>query len=144
MTCTTCGHANQFDAQFCSQCATQLSKGSTPVDPSSPRPVGTPYNPYAGAAPYTPSFAPHGAYAPPPPASGNATAALVLGILSLAVCSIMGPIAWAIGKGELDKIRSGQSSPAGQGSANAGMICGIIGTVILGLTLVWVMFILAH
>jgi hypothetical protein len=56
---------------------------------------------------------------------------LTLGILSLAVCSIMGPIAWSMGSEELRRIDSGLTEPHGRGTAQAGRICGIIGTSLL-------------
>lgn len=58
-------------------------------------------------------------------------AVLTLGILSLAVCSIMGPIAWSMGSEELRRIDSGMTSPQGRGSVQAGRICGIIATSFL-------------
>ena len=58
-------------------------------------------------------------------------AVLTLGILSLAVCSIMGPIAWSMGSEELRRIDAGLTPPQGRGSAQAGRICGIIGTSFL-------------
>ncbi|HEU0034360.1 MAG TPA: DUF4190 domain-containing protein [Kofleriaceae bacterium] len=56
---------------------------------------------------------------------------LTLGILSLVVCSVMGPIAWAMGNEELRRIESGQTSPDGRGSVVAGRVCGIISSVLL-------------
>src|SRR5690348_6015244 len=61
-------------------------------------------------------------------------AVLTLGILSLAVCAIMGPIAWSMGSEELRRIDSGMTPPQGRGSVQAGRICGIIGTSVLILT----------
>ena len=61
----------------------------------------------------------------------RATTVLVLGILSLAVCSVMGPIAWAIGNEELRRIDSGQTEPDGRGSVSAGRICGIISSALM-------------
>ena len=58
-------------------------------------------------------------------------AVLTLGILSLAVCSIMGPIAWSMGSEELRRIDAGLTPPHGRGSTQAGRICGIIGTSFL-------------
>jgi hypothetical protein len=56
---------------------------------------------------------------------------LTLGILSLVVCSVMGPIAWSMGNEELRRIDAGQASPMGRGSVTAGRICGIIATSLL-------------
>ena len=56
---------------------------------------------------------------------------LVLGILSLVVCAIMGPIAWSMGNEELRRIDAGQAPPDGRGNASAGKICGIISSVLM-------------
>lgn len=61
----------------------------------------------------------------------RANTVLVLGILSLVLCSIMGPIAWSMGSEELRRIDSGQVDPLTRGTATAGRICGIVGTVFL-------------
>jgi len=54
---------------------------------------------------------------------------LTLGILSLVVCGvILGPIAWAMGTTDMAEIRAGRMDPDGEGTTNAGRICGIIGT----------------
>lgn len=56
---------------------------------------------------------------------------LALGILSLVVCSVMGPIAWAMGNEEMRRIESGQAPEDGRSNATAGRICGIIASVML-------------
>jgi len=118
MNCTTCGHKNTFGAVFCSQCAARLSPHATPVDPT-------------GAGAYLPK-------------GTNAVAVLVLGILSICVCSVLGPIAWVMGKKELDQMNNGQLSRDGYGMAQAGYICGIVGTGLLVLTTIWFLFVLSH
>lgn len=72
---------------------------------------------------------------PPPqyPESSEATTALVLGILGIIVCGILGPFAWNIGSRELRAIEEGRRDPTNRGTANAGRILGIVGTVFLGL-----------
>ncbi len=58
----------------------------------------------------------------------------MLGILSLVVCSIMGPFAWNMGN---KAIKEMDAQPgvvfSNRGSVNGGRICGIIATVLLGL-----------
>ena len=55
----------------------------------------------------------------------------VLGILSLTVCNIFTGIpAWIMGKGDLEKIKGGIMDPEGVGMTKAGMICGIISTIL--------------
>ncbi|MBI4936034.1 MAG: DUF4190 domain-containing protein [Actinobacteria bacterium] len=62
---------------------------------------------------------------------------LVLGILSLVVCAVLGPIAWSMGN---KAIREMDAQPtvqfANRGNVTAGRICGIISTVLIGLGLV--------
>ena len=70
------------------------------------------------------------------PEASQATTALVLGILGLVVCGVLAPFAWSIGNKELMAIDAGRRDPANRGSANAGKILGIIGSVFLGLGLV--------
>jgi hypothetical protein len=70
-------------------------------------------------------------YAAPPAASGKAVAALVLGLVAFFCCTPLGPVAWFLGASERAAIRAGYASPAGDGFALAGMIFGIICTVLL-------------
>lgn len=73
-------------------------------------------------------------------ASGKAITALVLGILSILCCGLLGPIAWILGSSEGKAIAAGQSAAAGETIAKVGMILGIIGTVLLVLSLAWMFF----
>jgi Domain of unknown function (DUF4190) len=79
-----------------------------------------------------------------PPANGSKSSkalwSLILGILGIICCQILAPIAWVMGNQELRAIKAGQANPANQGMAMAGMIMGIVGTVLLCLSLVWVLF----
>jgi len=67
----------------------------------------------------------------------RATTILVLGILSLVVCAICGPIAWAMANRDLAAMNSGLMDPSGMEQTKAGKICGIIGTVLLILGVVF-------
>lgn len=68
---------------------------------------------------------------------------LTMGVISLAtpfacwplsfLAVIPGIMAWAMGSGDLRKMRRGEMDPDGQGNTQAGWICGIIGTLINGL-----------
>ena len=71
---------------------------------------------------YLPGVAPH-----------RGVLILVFGILSLVLCQILGPFAWIMGKGDLKRIDAGTMDSEGRGLTQAGMICGIIGTVFLAL-----------
>jgi uncharacterized membrane protein YjgN (DUF898 family) len=58
---------------------------------------------------------------------------LVLGILGIVVCGILAPFAWWIGKRTLGEIDGSNGQLGGRGSAQAGYVLGIIGSVLLGL-----------
>ncbi len=65
---------------------------------------------------------------------------LVLGILGILCCGFLAPIAWYLGAQEIKAIQAGLSPSSGEGLAKAGMILGIIGSVIFILTLMWLFF----
>lgn len=81
-------------------------------------------------------------YSPPPQPGGvyqqqvNGTLILVLGIIGI-FCTILGPVALIMGKSALKTIDSGMGDPSQRSNAQAGMICGIVGTVLLCLGIVW-------
>ena len=118
MTCTSCRHFNSIDAVFCSRCGAKLTSVSTPVDVAAPQLATL--------------------------RSSNAVTVLVLGILSVVVCGVLGPIAWWMGKRELDAITYGELPASGLGMTKAGYICGIVGTALFAITLVWVAFVLSQ
>jgi uncharacterized membrane protein YjgN (DUF898 family) len=75
------------------------------------------------------------------PASNNRpTIILVLGILGVVCCGLLAPVAWVMGSSELKAIQAGSSPASGEGLAKAGKILGIIGTVLLVLTVLWIFF----
>ena len=84
--------------------------------PPSPGPYG-----YQGQAPYggMPVDHPQG------------TTVLVLGILSLVICGLLGPVAWVMGSNALQEIDRNPLAYANRGSVVAGKICGIVATVLL-------------
>jgi hypothetical protein len=59
------------------------------------------------------------------------TTILVLGILSLVMCQILGPIAWIMGNQDLKEIRAGRMDPEGESATTAGRVLGIISTIFL-------------
>lgn len=81
---------------------------------------------------------------PPPvsaaPASNRAMISMILGILGIVCCGILAPIAWYMGGQELKAIQAGMADRKNEGLAKAGQILGIIGTILLALGLVWVVF----
>ncbi|XAL98789.1 hypothetical protein OT109_14515 [Phycisphaeraceae bacterium D3-23] len=75
--------------------------------------------------------------------SGKAVTSLVLGIISIPMCLccglfgvIMGPLAIYFGNQAKQDIAAGTASPGSAGMAKAGLICGIVGTVLGGLSLI--------
>ena len=65
---------------------------------------------------------------------------LVLGIVGIICCGLAAPVAWYMGKQELAAIAAGQSAREGEQLAKVGMILGIVGTILLVLTIVWIFF----
>ena len=67
---------------------------------------------------------------------------LTLGILSLVICGLLGPVAWVMGNNDLSAMRAGRMDPAGQGLTQAGRILGIIATIwmIVGFVLMCLYF----
>ena len=66
------------------------------------------------------------------------TLILVFGILSLVVCGPLGIAAWVMGSGDLKQMDAGTMDPGGRGTTQAGKICGIIGTILLIISLIMV------
>ncbi len=46
------------------------------------------------------------------------------------VCFILGIVAWTMGSNDLNAMRSGRMDPSGMGLTQAGMICGMISTIL--------------
>jgi hypothetical protein len=60
--------------------------------------------------------------------------ALLFGILPVGIIGVgTGVAAWILGRKDLAAIENGDRDPRGYGMTNAGMICGIIGTIVNGL-----------
>jgi hypothetical protein len=82
---------------------------------------------------------PPGAYAPDHP---KATTSLVLGILGVVLCGIAAPFAWRMGKRTMQEIDASNGQLGGRGSAQAGYVLGLIGTILLGIALVLLVLLL--
>jgi hypothetical protein len=80
--------------------------------------------------------------APPPAdkASTQAVTALILGVLGLACCQFLSPIAWFLGRQELLAIREGRSPTAGEPIASVARALGIAGTILIFLIIAWIVF----
>lgn len=78
---------------------------------------------------------------PPParayPEDSQSVTVFVLGLLSIITCQVLGPFAWKMGNDEVRAITEGRRSPENVGLAQAGRICGIVGTCLLALFLVF-------
>jgi hypothetical protein len=66
------------------------------------------------------------------------TLILVFGILGIVSCFPLGIAAWVMGKLDLKEMDAGTMDPSGRGNTNAGRICGMIGTLLAGIMLVFV------
>lgn len=99
------------------------------LPPPPPPPMGPPpgggYGPYAYGAPQE---------------HPKGTTVLVLGILSLVCCGLLGPVAWAMGNGAIAEIDRSGTVWSNRGSVQAGRVCGIISTCLLGLAVLFVLF----
>lgn len=91
--------------------------------------------PYGGPPAYgQPQGYPPQGYATDHP---KATTSLVLGILGIVICGIIAPFAWRMGKRTVDEIDASNGQLGARGSAQAGYILGLIGTILLALGLIF-------
>ncbi|MET0998085.1 MAG: DUF4190 domain-containing protein [Marmoricola sp.] len=93
------------------------------------------YPPVPGGVP---GQMPYTAYSPQAPDHPQSTLALVLGLVGLVgafvlcgVTLVVSPFAWAVGHSAVKEIEASQGRLGGLSNARAGMIMGIIGTVLL-------------
>ena len=81
-----------------------------------------------------PTYPPGYVQAPHYPEESNAVAALVISILSLAMCSgLISPIGWIMANKELAGIAEGRRDPTKRDMAKAAQVISIVGSVLLGL-----------
>ena len=81
-------------------------------------------------------------YGPPPvgfgaPEHHQASTVLVLGILGLVLCQLISPFAWVMGNRVVHEIDASGGQLGGRTQANAGRICGIVGTCMIGVSLLF-------
>jgi tetratricopeptide (TPR) repeat protein len=118
---------------------------SPPLPPRTPNVPNPPFVTLGGGTEATPP--PPGGYVPPPGTYGgphpsasspvNGTTPLVVGILGIVLCQLLSPVAWVLGDNALKTLNAYPNFDQSQrGSALAGKILGIVGTVILILTFV--------
>ena len=75
-----------------------------------------------------------------PQQSSRAVVAVVLGVLGIICCGLLAPVAWYLAGEELKSIDAGRLPENNRGMAQVAKILGIIGTIILGLGLLWIVF----
>jgi hypothetical protein len=97
---------------------------------------GQQYGPQYGGPPQGGAF-PNYPYPQMQQDAPGATTAMVLGILGLVVCGVLAPFAWYYGNRALEEIDLSGGTLGGRSNAKAGQIMGIIGTVLLGVGLVF-------
>lgn len=79
----------------------------------------------------------------PPVEHPQGTTILVLGIISLVCCALTGPFAWVMGNRARRDVQAAPGRYSNSGSITAGWVCGIIGTVLLGLSIVYLVIVLS-
>jgi hypothetical protein len=78
---------------------------------------------------------------PPSTSSSAAITSIVLGVIGLVCCGgLTGPFAWWLGAKELRAVNEHRSAESNRPLATIGMVLGIVGTVVLVLSIVWVAF----
>ncbi|MFT4189472.1 MAG: DUF4190 domain-containing protein [Aeromicrobium sp.] len=103
---------------------------SSPYEPQEPYRPDQPYGAAQPPPPQQPPGTPGYGYQPLPPEHPSATTAMVLGILGVALCQLIAPFGWWMGKKTMNEIDASGGTLGGRGKAQAGFICGIIGTVL--------------
>jgi len=58
---------------------------------------------------------------------------LAFGIIGLLCCQVFGIVAWVMGANDIKEIRGGRMDPSGLGMTQAGMIIGIVATVLIAI-----------
>ncbi len=111
-----------------------------PPDPGA-QPYG--YGPPPGGPGYPPSYGPPSGYGPgygfAVPDHPKATTSMVLGILGVVLCQVVAPFAWVTGKRTLNEIDASGGRWGGRGQAQTGYVLGIVGSVLLGLSLAFLL-----
>jgi uncharacterized membrane protein YjgN (DUF898 family) len=78
----------------------------------------------------------------PPRDHPSATTVLVLGIVGLVACQVASPFAWVMGNRVIREIDTSRGQLGGRSTANAGRICGMIGTGLLVVSAVFILLFL--
>ena len=113
----------------------QPTTGGPPAGQNAYGQAPNPQVPYG--APQLPAY---GSLAPDHP---KATMVLVLGILGIVLCGLIAPFAWVMGNQVIREIDASGGAIGGRSNANAGRICGIVGTILIGVGVVFMVALLA-
>ncbi|MGI8938887.1 MAG: hypothetical protein ACR2JF_11895 [Iamia sp.] len=70
---------------------------------------------------------------PPQEEHPQGTIVLIFGILGIVACQVLSPIAWVMGNRTLAEIDAAPGRYSNRSLVNAGRICGIVGSVLLGI-----------
>ncbi len=70
------------------------------------------------------------------------TTILVLGVLGIMVCAPLSIAAWIMGHQDLQKMQDGTMDPSGESTTRVGQVLGIVGTILLFLSICFVGFII--
>lgn len=93
--------------------------------------------------PYQPPYPPPGGAPYAPPEHPQATLVLVLGILGLALCQVLGPVAWVMGHRARKEIAASGGTIGGNTQVTVGWALGIAATLLLVLSIVVLVVIVA-
>lgn len=127
----------------------RLSQSANQPPPPAWGPPGQGYGGYGapaygapgyGAGGYGPPGYSAGGYGYPSYAPSQANTILILGILSIVVCSLLGPFAWHMGNQEMERLEAGHIDPNLRSNIVAGRVCGIIGTVLVVVSVLFFVF----
>jgi hypothetical protein len=103
-----------------------------PPPPQAPPPAPGPYAP-PGPYGYTP--------VPPPRTNNNALVALIVGVVSLAICQPVGLVAFFVGRNARKEIAASNGQEGGDGLAVAGQIVGMVAFGLFVLSMLFVLVI---
>lgn len=105
-----------------------------PYGEQQPNPYGQPQPGSYGQQPpgYPPAYG-YGQQQYAPQDHPQATLILILGILGLVACQVLSPFAWIMGNRVVKEIDASQGQLGGRSTANAGRICGMVGSILLAL-----------